>query len=162
MVPDRHHGGMKQLTRDELSRLIVAEIDKVPLLPTEIPATGAESTYARARVVELIDIYRNHGIEPVDVEIRCSMAIASVIGELGSVSGVPVRVTGEPFGSRATEAGSFLVFIDADHPAAAWLPPSIGIVFATPVELGYLATRWTLQTVDRMSPADAAAAADKL
>lgn len=154
--------GMTSPTREEIALAIDTATGRCPLIPDSLPDTGAELAYVVARVRELIVIWRTNGLEPVHAAITCSLAIAATIGSIDAVDGVPVSVIGDPYGADNTEAGTFWVDIDADHPASIWVRPARGFAFATPVDPSYLATRWVLEETDGMSPSDASRAADSL
>ena len=140
--------------RAQLADAITLEAERVPALPDDVPATGAEGVYVRCRVAELAAIWRCHGIDPVSALVVCSPELASLLGHIGSVDGIVVSVLPDS-SSQDDDAGSFTVDFDADHPAAVWVRPALGIAFPGPVDAGRLATRWVLQEHDGMSAGDA-------
>lgn len=153
---------MSSPSRDEIALAIDKATARCPSMPEGLPETGAERSYVVARVRELVAIWRAAGIEPVEASITCSLAIAATIGSLEPIDGLPVSVAGDPYGSDNTEAGTFWVDLDADHPASVWVRPARGFAFATPVDPAYFATRWVLEETDGMRPSDASRAADSL
>ena len=147
--------------REAIAAAIDADVLRTPAVPAGLPDSGAERDYVVARVRELFSIYRSHGVEPVSAFVSCAPSLADAIGSLTSVDGLDVTVFADPNGSDV-EAGTFSVDVDADHPAAVFVRPAVGVAFSGPVTEAALHTRWVLQEIDGMAADDAARAADLL
>jgi hypothetical protein len=151
------------VSREEVAAEIDAANRRCPTRPSDVPETGAETFYLRARLAEVVKAYRDNGIKGAMVNVSCPASLLPVLREVTSVEGIPVCV--EPFYPGEFEekgAAAYLVSVDAIHPATVWVRPALGFAFPGPVSESYWTTRWVLQEVDGVDGGTASEIAERL
>ena len=155
--------------RQQIARDIAADAARTPSIPESFGPAPAERTYVTHRLRELFAIWRSHGLEPDSVTVTANQALLDAVGPLSSFDSVPVYLYPEhDYSDEASDSvddpsrGTFVVDIDAFHPASAFVPLAVGIAYPYPVDPAHLATRWVLQELDGMAPSDAELASVRL
>lgn len=141
---------------------ITKKAEGISLLPSAIPRTRFEKTCAIARVNEVLAICRNQGLNPHQIIVTCTPALAKKIGLLAPIDGISVQLSSNSKRLDEDDCGSFSVEISGFCCASELTISATGIAYSSPVDLRLHEMRWIFQVVDGMRPEDAQQSAKRL